>query len=415
MNLSIPQQNIFDSVARFRTVSAGRRFGKTFLAMFEIAKIARLPNKRIFYVAPSYRMGKQIIWEDLKFELSVRKWVKKINESDLTITLKNGSRISIRSADNPDSMRGVSLDFIVLDEAAFMPKSVWTEVLRPTLSDRQGGALFISTPKGYNWFADMWHEAVNKSNWESFKYTTIEGGNVTAEEVEDAKQDLDLKTFKQEYEASFETAGNRIYYAFDNKESIQSWTGNLDDYKIVHIGCDFNVNPVSAVVGIQGRDGMHIIDDIVIPSSNTDELAVEIQRRYPNKKIICYPDPAGSAKKTSAGGRTDHSILLEYGFQVKVRRKHPAVKDRINSMNRMFQNAAGLRNLFVDPSCKTTVDCLTKQQYKEGTMLPDKTSGYDHIPDAFGYMIEYLYPVRPPVTELQTGPFGMTPKRFGHF
>jgi hypothetical protein len=175
------------------------------------------------------------------------------------------------------------------------------------------------------------------------------------------------------------------------------------------------VNPVSAVVGIQGRDGMHIIDDIVIPSSNTDELAVEIQRRYPNKKIICYPDPAGSAKKTSAGGRTDHSILLEYGFQVKVRRKHPAVKDRINSMNRMFQNAAGLRNLFVDPSCKTTVDCLTKQQYKEGTMLPDKTSGYDHIPDAFGYMIEYLYPVRPPVTELQTGPFGMTPKRFGHF
>ena len=414
MNLTNPQQTIFDSVSRFRTVSAGRRFGKTFLAMSEIAKIACLPNKRIFYVAPSYRMGKQIIWEDLKHELSVRRWIKKINESDLTITLKNGSRISIRSADNPDSMRGVSLDFIVLDEAAFMPKSVWTEVLRPTLSDREGGALFISTPRGYNWFADMWHDAVNKDNWESFKYTTIEGGNVTEAEVEDARADLDLKTFKQEYEASFETAGNRIYYPFDIKASVKPWADKIENYKTIHIGCDFNIDPISAVIGVPTAFGMHIIDDIIIPSSNTDELAQEILRRYPNSRIICYPDPAGSARKTSAGGRTDHSILLQYGFEVKARKKHPAVKDRINSMNRMFCNAAGERNLFVDPKCKVTIECLSKQQYKEGTMIPDKTSGYDHIPDAFGYMIEYLYPIKKPGVE-HTGPFGKAATRFGHY
>jgi len=413
MNLSIPQQNIFDSVARFRTVSAGRRFGKTFLAMFEIAKIARLPNKRIFYVAPSYRMGKQIIWEDLKFELSVRKWVKKINESDLTITLKNGSRISIRSADNPDSMRGVSLDFIVLDEAAFMPKSVWTEVLRPTLSDRQGGALFISTPKGYNWFADMWHDAQMKDNWESFKYTTIEGGNVTAEEVEDAKQDLDLKTFKQEYEASFETAGNRIYYPFNVADSVKPFVGDVPN-KIMLFN-DMNVDPMAGCIVVQTKEGLHVIDELKLVNSNTDELAQEVINRYGNRSVTAFPDPAGAARKTSAGGRTDHTILMQYGFNVKVKRKHPAVKDRINAVNRLLQDAAGNRKLFIDPKCKFLIECLTKQQYKEGTQLPDKDSGYDHMNDALGYGVEYLYPVTKPVTSIDS-PFGNTPtKRFGHF
>ena len=287
MNLTNPQQTIFDSISRFRTVSAGRRFGKTFLAMSEIAKIARLPNKRIFYVAPSYRMGKQIIWEDLKHELSVRRWIKKINESDLTITLKNGSRISIRSADNPDSMRGVSLDFIVLDEAAFMPKSVWTEVLRPTLSDREGGALFISTPRGYNWFADMWHDAVNKDNWESFKYTTIEGGNVTEAEVEDARADLDLKTFKQEYEASFETAGNRIYYPFDIKASVKSFIGDVPS-KIMLFN-DMNVDPMAGCIVVQTADGLHVIDELKLVNSNTDELAQEVINRYGSRSRYSIP------------------------------------------------------------------------------------------------------------------------------
>jgi len=412
MKLTNPQQSIFDSVARFRTVSAGRRFGKTFLAMFEIAKIARLPNKRIFYVAPSYRMGKQIIWEDLKYELSVRKWVKKVNESDLTITLKNGSRISIRSADNPDSMRGVSLDFIVLDEAAFMPKSVWTEVLRPTLSDRQGGALFISTPKGYNWFADMWHDSVNKVNWESFKYTTIEGGNVTEAEVEDARQDLDLKTFKQEYEASFETAGNRIYYPFDIKESVKPFTGDVPSS--IMLFNDMNVDPMAGCIVVQTKDGLHVIDELKLVNSNTDELAQEVINRYGSRSVTAFPDPAGSARKTSAGGRTDHSILMQHGFTVKVKRKHPAVKDRINAVNRLLQDASGNRRLFVDPKCKFLIECLTKQQYKEGTQIPDKDAGWDHMNDALGYGIEYLYPVTKPVATFDS-PFGKTPTRFGHY
>ena len=133
MPLTKPQKTIFNDTSRFRVVAAGRRFGKTFLSMWEIARVARHPNSKIYYIAPSYRMGKNIIWEDLKSELIRRRWVAKINESDLTITLVNNSRISVRSADNPDSMRGVSLDAVILDEAAYMSKETWTSVIRPCL------------------------------------------------------------------------------------------------------------------------------------------------------------------------------------------------------------------------------------------------------------------------------------------
>lgn len=408
MPLTNPQQTIFDSAARFRAVSAGRRFGKTYLSMYEIARVARFPNKRIFYVAPTYRMGKQIIWEDLKEQLTQRRWIKKINESDLTLTLVNGSRISIRSADNPDSMRGVSLDFCVLDEAAYMPHAVWTEVLRPTLSDRQGGALFISTPRGFNWFHDLWMHGQTTEDWSSHQYTTVEGGNVTPEEVEAAKSDLPLKTYLQEYEAKFENAGHLIYYAFDRELSISKYIQEVP--RVLHVGMDFNTNPMSAVIAAQTADGLHVFDEISLPNSNTDEIAEELVNRYADNKIIVYPDPAGAARKTSAGGKTDHSILAQWGLTVKARRAHTSIKDRINAVNRLLCDASDQRRMFVDPRCQEMIKCITKHQYKEGTTIPDKDSGYDHHNDALGYMVDYLYPIRKPSVAMPN-----EPQVYGHF
>lgn len=411
MPLTTPQQTIFDDPARFRAVSAGRRFGKTYLSMYEIARVARYPGKRIFYVAPTYRMGKQIIWEDLKDQLIERRWAKKINESDLSITLVNGSRVSIRSADNPDSMRGVSLDFVVLDEAAYMDRTVWTEVLRPTLSDRQGGALMISTPRGFNWFYDLYNHAHTHDDWSAFQYTTVEGGNVTPEEVEAARSDLPLKTYLQEYEAKFENAGHLIYYAFDRTESVSKYKQPVP--KILHVGMDFNTNPMSAVVAAQTTTGLHVFDEISLPNSNTDEIAEELVNRYGESKIIVYPDPAGAARKTSAGGKTDHSILAQWGFTVKARRSHTSIKDRINALNRLFCDANGVRRLQVDPKCTEAIKCITKHQYKEGTTIPNKGEtgeDYSHMNDALGYMVDYLYPIRKPSTVPQN-----EPTVFGHF
>ena len=155
MPLTDPQKSIFDSAARFRVVVAGRRFGKTFLSMWEIAKFARHPNRKIFYIAPTYRQAKQIIWEDLKQQLVQKRWAKKINESDLSILLVNNTKIYLRSSDNPDSLRGVSMDFMIMDEAAMIDPRMWQEICRPALSDKQGHALFITTPRGMNWIYDL--------------------------------------------------------------------------------------------------------------------------------------------------------------------------------------------------------------------------------------------------------------------
>ena len=152
MPLSAPQKKVIDEKARFRVLITGRRFGKTFLAINELAKFSSIPNQKIWYVAPSYRQAKSIVWNDLREKLLKHRWVKSVNNSDLTITLRNNSKITLRGADNEQSLRGVGLSFLCIDEFADVNPDAWYEVLRPTLSDTKGHALFCGSPRGLgNW------------------------------------------------------------------------------------------------------------------------------------------------------------------------------------------------------------------------------------------------------------------------
>jgi len=133
MPLTTPQKTVANSDKRFRVLCAGRRFGKSVLAIRELAKFARTSNKKVMYVAPTYQMCRNIVWADLKNKLSGLNWVRKINESRLEIELINGSVIMLRGADNYDSLRGTGLDFLVMDEVADIKGEAWSEVLRPTM------------------------------------------------------------------------------------------------------------------------------------------------------------------------------------------------------------------------------------------------------------------------------------------
>ena len=392
MPLNAGQKQVATSTARFRVVVAGRRWGKTWLATRELARAARLPNRRVWYIAPSYRMAKQIVWDSIKWRLQDLNWVQRINESDLSITLRNGSTIALRGADNPDSLRGVGLDFVVMDEFAMIDEKAWTEVLRPTLSDRGGHAMFITTPMGTsNWAFDLYNRSTLDTNWASWTFRTIEGGNVSAEEIEQARRDLSDRQFRQEYEATFETYAGRIYYNFDRDRNLVQYRDETP--REVLVFCDFNVNPISAAVAVTTRTGIHIIDEITIYGSNTDELVDEIRTRYPDKSVKVYPDPAGVQRKTSAGGRTDITILENAGFRVFYHRNHPQVRDRINAVNAALLSADDHVALVIDPRCRRVIECLEKQIYKEGTQVPDKDGGFDHMNDAIGYGVEYLRPV----------------------
>lgn len=395
MALSIAQRAVADSDTRFRVLVAGRRFGKTHLAIRELAKFARFPNREVVYIAPSYRQAKTIVWKALKQKLSKVRWIKKINESELTIHLVNNSQISLRSADNYDSIRGMGIDFAVFDEFADIASETWTEVVRPALSDRQGHALFIGTPKGIsNWAKDLYDRGqMHMDDWSSFQFTTIDGGNVKPEEIEAAKQDLDEKTFRQEYLASFETYSGIIYYNFTPAVTTNELP-EIGKKSEIHIGLDFNCDPMSAVVGIKTDKGMVIFDELEIYGSNTQEMCDELNARYGDYKCIVYPDASGAYGSTT--GTTDVRILKQNGFEIKAAKKNPPVRDRINSVNSAFKNSKGDTRLWVHVGCKKLISCLSKQIYKPDTQQPDKSSGLDHLPDALGYMIYTILPIRSP-------------------
>ncbi len=395
ISLTKPQLKVSSSKSRFRVLVSGRRFGKTYLCITEMMKYATGVNKKIWYVAPTFKMAKEIVWSKLKEMLSEFNWIEDINESNMTITIKKtGSKISLKGCDAYDSLRGVGLDFLILDEFADIDEKAWTEVLRASVSDTEGDVLMCGSPKGYgNWSYRMYLKGQDQDKeWDSFQYTTLQGGMVSEHEIEQAKQDIDIRTFRQEFEGTFENYAGSVYYNFHPVESVVD--KQIDWTKPLHIGMDFNVDPMSACVGQIEKDKIFFLDEVIIYSSNTDEMVEEIRNRYGTRiPIFIYPDPASRQRKTSAGGKTDLSILQNAGFKVKCKLKHPAVRDRINAVNGKLKDSNGNRHIFVSKTCKTIVKGLQRQIYKENTNIPDKEDGFDHMNDAIGYMIDFLKPL----------------------
>ena len=390
MPLSEAQQKVADSSARFRVFISGRRVGKTTLCIRELIRYASKPNSVVWYVSPSYRMSREVVWSKLRGILTDINWIENANETTLTIKLKNGSQIALKGAENYDSLRGRALDFLVLDEVADIKPATFNEVLRPALADKKGHVLFAGTPKGKaNWSYDLF--SLDHEDWESWQVTTAQGGYVDEEELASARELLDARTYEQEFEANFVTTANKIFYNFDRDTHVKPYKAPIPS--VLHIGIDFNVTPSTCVIYALEGDTLHAIDDISMNSSNTNEMADEIKARYPTQKIVAYPDPAGQARKSSAGGNTDVSILQNAGFVVKVKHKHDAVRDTINSVNSRLMSTTGTINMFVDPKCKQTIESMDRWSYKEGTVQVSKDEGWDHMSDCVRYITHYLFPV----------------------
>ena len=229
------QIEIVENQSRFKVLSAGRRWGKTLLGCWLCIAYA-LEGKRAWWVAPTYTMALEG-WRELR-QIAVDYGVI-VKEAERTIITPNGGMVSVRSADNPDRLRGAGLDFIVLDECAFIKEQTWTEVLRPTLSDRMGSALFISTPKGYNWFQRLFEDAQNREGWATWTLPTSSNPLVPLSELEIAKEEVGSFLYSQEYEAQFvEATGGLIkpeYFKFYDDEIVRELdaTGNFIDRRVL--------------------------------------------------------------------------------------------------------------------------------------------------------------------------------------
>lgn len=391
------QFEVFNDKARFKVAACGRRWGKSFLSQVSLLDRAVEKSESLnWYIAPSYKMAKQIMWDPMN-SLIPKKWIVKRHETAMRFELINCSVIELKGADKPDSLRGVGLHYVILDEMQDIKPGVWNAIVRPTLTTTKGDALFIGTSKAKNHFYDLYKKGLEDTTgmWRSWQFPTISSPFVPTEEVERAKSDMDEKTFRMEYECSFEDMAGKVYYPFDRALHVGEYKFNP---KLpILIGQDFNIDPMSsAIIQPQPNGELWVVDEIVLYSSNTQEVCEEIERKYWRNlaNIVMYPDPAGGARQ-HARGETDLDIFREKGFKkIKYRKKHPKITDRVNSVNKMLMSAKGEVTLKVDRSCKHLIKSFEQTMYLPGGREIDKDMGVEHISDALGYCIEYEYPIR---------------------
>lgn len=207
------QQKVWNKVVRFKVVAAGRRTGKTLLAVYLLLYYAlQAKAGHVFYVAPTQGQARDIMWQVLLEKGNAV--IKSSHINNLQVTLINGATISLKGADRPETMRGVSLKYLVMDEYADMKPEVWEQILRPALADQKGGALFIGTPMGRNHFYDLYKYAEDEEGddtWNAWHFTSYDNPLLDAKEIDAAKKSMSSFAFRQEFMASFEAQGSDLF------------------------------------------------------------------------------------------------------------------------------------------------------------------------------------------------------------
>ena len=215
------QRQIAEDDTRFKIVVAGRRWGKTRLGIAMAIKYA-LEGGRVWWIAPTYPMAMEG-WRDIR-QMVYDIESAELQEAQKLINFPGGGQLQIKSADNPQRLRGAGLDFVVLDECAYIKEETWAEIVRPTLTDKQGHALFISTPSGFNWFSRLFERAQDNEEWKSWQFHTDTNPYIPKDELKSAKNEIGSFLFSQEYEAQFVEAGGGLikpdwlrYYTVQDK------------------------------------------------------------------------------------------------------------------------------------------------------------------------------------------------------
>ncbi len=420
INLWPFQYEIFKDVHRYRVVAAGRRCGKTHVTA-SIGFVYAVNNSkcRVLFIGQTHENIKEAVYTTLKGMIP-ESYIKKVNESTREITLLNGSKLSLKTSDNPQALRGMSPSpsMIILDEFAFHKLGVYESVIRPMSLNKNVKFIFISTPLfAHDQFREFYDRGQDDTgqyeDWASWQFKTAEVRPDLREEIEQLRKEMDPLIFRREFEASFETTSNAVFYNFDfGNHTFDIDPGNafhnILDNETLHIAIDFNVrkmaSTVSVIRNINNVEKVLVMDEFY-GAANTQALCDDIKMKYPAhiNNIITYPDPAGKANKTNApAGKTDLAILEQNGFIVRARDKHPTQQDSANAVNRMLLNgsdssAGTSHRFFINKKCTGTVDSMLSTVWKDtvdgDTKKIDKTGDKEHFSDGIRYMIEYLYPI----------------------
>lgn len=396
---------------RFRCVAAGRRSGKTFLGVLELVQgAAERPGSVNWYIGPTYGAAKDIAWALLKQLVEPFRAVGLIEravESDLLVRWTNGATIQLKGADKPDSLRGVKISRLVVDEYAVMKRAVWEEVLQPATSDLRAPVLFLGTPQGFDHFHSIYKmELANPGDWKSFHVKTSEAGTIPAGEIERARRDMDPRVFQQEYEASFVTFSGQVYSDFTRARHVPEDPILFVPGAEYALGMDFGWSAPSVVLfaNIDGLDNVSVFAEYVRRETPISTIALAIRDMAPGflpTLIAC--DPAGAAKSEAMGLDAISELRGVFGRDVvRFKANYPGViQDGVSIIRKWLRND----KLRISRTCPHLIQALEMYRYPEPkddvqSEQPLKDGISDHACDALRMLMAYRFPQRRSVVEL---------------
>lgn len=385
------QAYLHNNLARFNVVVCHRRFGKTVFSINEMIKSAvkDIMNgktaPRYAYLAPLFKQAKTVAWDELKRLLKNFPDVK-FNEAELRADFM-GARIQLYGADNPDTLRGIYLDGVVLDEYAQMNPKMYSEVIRPALSDRKGWAVFIGTPKGKNEFYDIYHTAKEKKGWGRFIFKASETGILDDEELEMAQQDMSESEYEQEYECSWSAALRGAYYAKELEAAYdEERVGKVpyDPSKQVITSWDLGVSDSTAIWFAQ-QDGksLNVIDYYENSGEGLPHYIDVLNSKGYRYGAHIAPHDIAVREFSTGKSRKDLAFSLGIDFQVAPKLR---VMDGIDNVRTTLN-----RCWFDEEKTKKGLDALLqyKSSYDDKKKIWSQKPVHDwtsHASDAFRYL-----------------------------
>ena len=396
------------TTARFFVMVCGRRFGKTTASAMEATYYASQPNKKIWLVGLSYDKADLMfreIWQ--KMVVGKANDIIRASEKDRIIKFKWGTTVEAKSADNPDSLVGEGLDLLIVDEAAKVKRKIWDMYLSPTLSDRKGKGIFITTPEGFNWIYDLFLLGQQDELWESHQAPSWDNHFAFPEAKSDQfllerKRNMSKEVYDQEYGAQFTSFAGRVY-PFDRMLDVGSYPYNRDLPTFCSIDFGYRM-PAVGWFQVYKQGGLHhinMIDEITHQTNvKTDELALKIKEK-PYHVLKYYGDPAG-LQSQSQSGLGDIEIFRRKGIVINTKRDRvsKSIASGISHVRSYIENAEGQRFFHIHEKCKGIMMDLENYRYpeaKEGQDLkpePLKDGFHDHGCDMIRYFFINRFPIK---------------------
>lgn len=407
---------------RFFAVVCSRGWGKSYLgattavsAVHELMMLPPwVPNKRVYIVAPTHDDVTEIYYDIINYDLGMEHVALRSSRDRGKFTFPHNVTLHLVSYESVSRIRGKGVYFLVWDEISECykkrhPRSVWEGIIEPAMRTRWGKqrakqygapmparALFIGTPRGYNFLYTLFNKRESNDEWQSYKFDYTTSPYLDPSEIEELRAELDPIEFASEYGANFEDSGYNLFYCFDRKAHVKPELEDLKKDEDVHFCMDFNVGIQATSVFALRAGRMEFLHEFK-GHPDTETLAINLAERFKGHKLYAYPDPTGSANKTSAKmGATDHSILKDHGFIVRARKRSPPLVDSTAAVNRKLKKANGQMEMFFHPRVKGLIESVERTKWLDRDLdsaTIDKSENIEHFSDGVRYATEWLFPI----------------------